>query len=89
MTNDWAVLDYECNIALSLCQYLPEEIYRSLSWELQNAVVESLVLHTRILTELVLGEKNYADDITLKKLIPDFPGGARVRFPSRPLKSGR
>lgn len=38
----------------------------------QNAVVEALVLHTRVLCEILLARAARKDDITLPRLLPAF-----------------
>jgi hypothetical protein len=39
---------------------------------IRNAVAESLVLHRRILIELLISKDNGPDDITLQTLMPDW-----------------
>jgi hypothetical protein len=68
----WEVFDYERDMAIKLSQMLIAPQFETLPWEFRNAVVESLVIHTRVLTEIVLSEGTRPDDITLKKLLPAF-----------------
>jgi hypothetical protein len=68
----WTIFDYERDMAIKLSQMLITPEFETLPWEFRNAVVESLVIHTRVITEIVLSEGTRPDDITLKKLLPNF-----------------
>lgn len=68
----WSVFDYEWKMASELWRYLsPEELGRY-DLAIQNAVVESLVLHSRILVEILISKGSGDDDIRLDKLMPSF-----------------
>lgn len=69
---EWDVFDYEFTMARVLCNQLAPERFSELSPILQAAVVESLVLHTRILADILLSKKGGTDDITLQELLPGF-----------------
>ena len=60
-------------ISPSLSRFFVGSIrFPALESVLQNAVVESLVLHTRILTDILLSKKGGTDDIVLSDLLPGF-----------------
>ena len=72
MSDMWTVFDYERDMAIKLSQLLITPEFETLPGEFQNAIVESLVIHTRVVTEIILSEGTRPDDITLKKLLPHF-----------------
>jgi hypothetical protein len=66
----WIVFDYERDMferMLELCgnQY-------SFSRPINNAIVESLLLHVRNLCDILLSRGTESDEITLKNLLPSF-----------------
>jgi hypothetical protein len=72
MTADWTVYEYEIDMfrgTLSLCR---SDILASYSRHVQNAIVESLLLHTRTLADILLSSGSEADAISLKTLLPGF-----------------
>lgn len=72
MDNAWHVFDYERDMVMKLSHRLVPEQMDQLEWDIRNAVVESAVLHTRVLCDILLSKGTRDDDITLHKLIPDF-----------------
>jgi hypothetical protein len=75
MTADpWEVFDYEADMFIEMCALLetgnPE--YAALSPSLKNAVVESALLHTRQLIDIVLSRGRQPDDINLTCLLPGY-----------------
>ena len=70
----WQVLDYEIWMFRALISSnLPVELARRPEWQyLRNALSEALVLHTRILVELLLSRGSRPDDIKLNRLLPSF-----------------
>ena len=71
MADVWSVFDYEVqmfNGLLALCQ---GNIRNSFQWPIPNAITESLLLHARILT-CVLISRGREDDIKLSTLLPGF-----------------
>lgn len=66
---EWNVVDYERNMAVSLMWYLNIEIFEKIPSELRTTVVESIVLHTRLLCDILLSRVEGAD-ITLNRLLP-------------------
>jgi hypothetical protein len=72
----WIVFDYEVDMfeKLSTGVLVPQQVLDSASPYLGNALVESELLHIRILAELLLsrGSSKSKADITLKKLLPGF-----------------
>lgn len=65
----WVVFDYEVSMFRALAEALDRQDSFNGRWELQNACVESLLLHIRILSDLLLGP-GQLDDITLDDLLP-------------------
>jgi hypothetical protein len=72
MSNLWEVFDYERNMSVALWNRLVDSNFHALPWEVKNAIVESLVLHTRILADILTSKSKYTDDITLQKVLPTF-----------------
>ena len=70
----WEILDYEISMFRALRnRKLPVELARQPEWQyLRNALTEALVLHTRILVEVLLSRGQRRDDIQLKRLLPSF-----------------
>jgi hypothetical protein len=70
----WQVFDYEVDMFRNLCQLLKagNSQYQSLSHYIKCAIVESAVLHTRILVDVLLSRSSEQDDITLLLLAPTF-----------------
>jgi hypothetical protein len=66
------VFDYERNMALDLFDIMNGSAFQTFERTLKNAVVESLVLHTRILCDILTSKSSRDDDITLRKLLPAF-----------------
>lgn len=69
----WVVYDYEVDMftqmynictASELCHQFPQQV--------QNAIVESMLLHLRILVDIWLSKRLDKDDITLTDLLPSF-----------------
>jgi hypothetical protein len=72
MTADWTVYEYEVDMfrgTLVLCR---TDILVPFSHHIQNAIVESLLLHTRILMDILLLRDSEPDAISLKTLLPGF-----------------
>src|SRR5262245_35135 len=73
----WVVYDYEVGMLDAMCEFLevdnPE--YKKFDGNLRNAVVESALLHTRVLIELLLSRGHETDDIRLLDLLPTFQSG--------------
>ena len=70
----WVVFDYEVDMFRQLCQLLAADNpdYMSYPHYVRNAVVESAILHARILTGILLSDTPEADDIGLSTLVPGF-----------------
>ncbi len=70
----WVVFDYEVDMFRNLCALLAtgNPQYQLLSHYIQNAIVESAVLHTRILVDILLSRGSHSDDINLSELVPGF-----------------
>jgi hypothetical protein len=74
MSTEWKVYDYEVemfNATYALCK---SDSRAWFSRHLNNAIVESLLLHTRILVDILLSrnEKKNPDEVTLKSLLHKF-----------------
>jgi len=74
----WVVFDYEVEMyfetqraAIWVNKQLEENFPRAML-TLRNAIAESLVLHTRILIDILISKKNGNDDIGLIDLLPDW-----------------
>jgi len=74
MTNEWLVYGYEVDMFKRTLELCGRDTLASYSRPIQNAIVESLLLHTRILVDILLsrGIDPDNDGITLKTLLPDF-----------------
>jgi hypothetical protein len=70
--NPWVVFDYEVDMLRNMCELLRNGNlqYAALSRHVQNAVVESAILHTRNLIDILLSKSKDADDIQLQDLVP-------------------
>ena len=70
----WVVFDYEVDMFRNLYQLLAtgNPQYQGLSHYIKNAIVESAVLHTRILVGILLSRGPEPDDINLSNLAPGF-----------------
>jgi hypothetical protein len=69
----WGVFDYEVDMlrgTMEICTHCAHVF----SWVIQNAIFESLLLHTRILCDILLSRRKCSkgDDIILEMLLPDF-----------------
>ena len=74
-TNDrWVVYDYEVGMWRDMCNLLcvNNPIFGNLCLSIKNAVVESAVLHTRILVDILLSRGKNLDDINLSNLVPSL-----------------
>ena len=72
----WIVFDYELQMYFetrNLSKYFsaksPLDVINTIN---KNAVVESLILHTRIMTDILVSKGLQNDDIVLKDLLPDW-----------------
>lgn len=68
----WVVFDYEVSMFQGLISVNVQQVATSLPLCVQNALAESLLLHARILIDILLSRGKNSDDITLRKLLPDF-----------------
>src|SRR5579859_194421 len=76
----WEVYDYEVGMFTQMlrigttveCQKFPQPI--------QNAIVESMLLHLRILVDILLSRGSGNDDIDLTDLLPGFKSSLVVRL---------
>lgn len=65
------VFDYECMMYREMSRLLNCDIFKNPS-PLKNAIVESLLLHTRILVNILLSGEKSDDDITLEMVYPNI-----------------
>jgi hypothetical protein len=72
MANDWTVHDYEVDMFRSLLDLCKTGKHKSFPHPIPNATVESLLLHTRILVDILLSRDQGSDDVKLKELLPAF-----------------
>jgi hypothetical protein len=71
MADVWSVFDYEVQMFNGLLALCEGNIRNSFQWPIPNAITESLLLHARILT-CVLISRGRGDDIKLSILLPGF-----------------
>ena len=71
MADLWSVFDYEVQMFRDLMNLCRGNMRLTFPPPIPNAITESLVLHTRILT-CVLISRGRADDIKLETLLPGF-----------------
>jgi hypothetical protein len=76
--NPWIVFDYEIqmyfetrNLIKHLASKRPSDVVNRIN---QNAVIESMILHSRIITDILISNGNQDDDILLKDLLPEWCG---------------
>ena len=79
MDTSWDVFDYERSMVVALSRRMTSAALAQLDWDVRNAVVESAVLHTRILCDVLLSRGTEADEITLKKLLSELGAVSLVR----------
>lgn len=72
MSTDWTVYDYEVDMFKGLLSLCRSDIFEQHSRYVQNAIVEALLLHTRILADILLSRDSASDAVTLKTLLPGF-----------------
>lgn len=72
MTPEWIVYDYELEMFRGTIRLGDLEARAFFSQHIQNAIVESLLLHTRILVEMIISCDTEDDAINLKTLLPGF-----------------
>ena len=72
----WVVFKYEVEMFQSTLKRVEEDGRDANldTWEVRNAMVESAVLHARILADILLGtkKKGRPDDISVNDLVPGF-----------------
>lgn len=77
----WEVYDYEVSMFREMlrigtspveCQKFPPPV--------QNAIVESMLLHLRILVDILLSRGSGSDDINLRDLLPSFKSSVRTKL---------
>ena len=69
----WVVFGYEADMLLAMCNLLVpcNQEFALLSGNVRNAVVESALLHTRQLVDILLSRGSGSDDINLATLVPN------------------
>ncbi len=70
--NEWMVFDYEVDMWRKLMQLVFSSETQLLSLTINNALVESLVLHTRMVVGMLISKENQKDDINLERLDSKF-----------------
>ena len=70
----WVIYDYEVSMFYQMLQFCTTEECRKFPPPVQNAIVESMLLHLRILVDILLsrGSSKDKDDIKLMHLLPSF-----------------
>jgi len=71
----WVVIDYETDMLFAMCRLLQIGNHRGpvSQKDLNNAIVESALLHLRQLIDVLLSRGRKDDDINLKNVLPGFP----------------
>jgi|SRR5579863_2095134 len=72
MPNGWDVYDYEVSMYLSTLGLCTRGEHNSHPHPIPNAIVESLLLHTRILVDIFLSRDPEPDAVRLNELLPGF-----------------
>lgn len=72
MTPGWTVYDYEVDSFRNLLDLCKTGNHKSYPHPIPNATVESLLLHTRILVDILLSRDPASDTIRLADLLPAF-----------------
>ena len=77
----WEIYDYEVSMFKQMllfgttaeeCQKFPQPV--------QNAIVESMLLHLRILVDILLSRGSHDDDINMTDLLPSFKSSFVARL---------
>lgn len=70
----WDVFDFETWMFRALLNNrLPQQVQHDQAWQwLRNAKTECLVLHTRVLVDILLSRGRQPDDINVRELLPGF-----------------
>jgi hypothetical protein len=69
---NWEVYDYEVAMFQNMLSLCRNGDYKRYPEPIQNAVVESLLIHIRILIEILLDRDKEADAVRLETLLPKF-----------------
>jgi hypothetical protein len=68
----WVVYDYEVNMYMQMSALCMNGCRSHFSLPIQNALAESLLLHLRIVVDMLLSKGSDDDDLTLTDLLPGF-----------------
>lgn len=68
----WAIFDYERSMGTGIQLFLRPDMHPMLPEPLRNAAVESLILHTRSLVDILVSKNRQEGELTLNHLLPDF-----------------
>ena len=70
----WDIFDYEVMMFRGIHKYKSDIIFEdtNINKIVHSALTESLILHIRILAGIILSLEQKQDDITLKKILPDY-----------------
>ena len=72
MPDAWDVYDYEASMYVSLLDLCAKGQHKLHPHPVPNAIVESLLLHTRILVDIFLSRDVEPDSVHLSELLPGF-----------------
>jgi hypothetical protein len=70
MATDWTIYDYEVGMYNELFALQASGLPLFIAQPVRNAVLESLLLHVRILVEILLSQDQETDAVNLRTLIP-------------------
>jgi hypothetical protein len=68
----WVVYDYEVYMFKQMLDIVYKGEHTSFPEPIRNAILESLLLHLRILADILLSRGGFPDDIKLTNLLPGF-----------------
>lgn len=68
----WGVYDYEVDMFTQMLRFGTTVECQKFPHPIQNAIVESMLLHLRILVDILLSRGSGNDDINLTALLPAF-----------------
>jgi hypothetical protein len=72
MPDAWDVYEYEASMYVSLLDLCAKGQHKLRPHPIPNAIVESLLLHTRILVDIFLSRDVEPDSVHLSELLPGF-----------------
>jgi hypothetical protein len=78
----WAIYDYEVTMFMQMSALCMNGCRNHFSVPIQNALVESMLLHLRIVVDMLLSKGSEDDDLKLTNLLPGFTSKHTERLKS-------